>query len=273
MRLMSGSRPRMVIIDGHAYIYVQFYALPADKFKTASGEPTNATWGFARTILDLLESPAPPEYLAVAFDMGLSGRGELFPEYKGHREEMPDEMVKQVPRIKELVEAFNIPILAKEGYEADDMMASVAKQAIAQGVDVHILTVDHDLLQLVNEHLSVEIPGRFGRENSIYKNEEDVVKKFGIPPQLVPDYKALVGDASDNIPGVEGIGKGTAPKLLLQYGSLEGLYTHLDEIKGKMHERLEVGRDSAFLSKNLATIMQEIPFDFDLNKCVAKDYD
>src|SRR5262249_48906851 len=147
------SRPMLYLIDGHALAYRQFFALPLASFSTRAGEPTNATFGFSRTLLDILQKDRP-KYLAVSFDMGLSGPDQLYSEYKGTREKMPSELDRQLDRIQELVEAFNIPVLAKEGYEADDVIGTVVPQAEADGADIRVITGDRDLLQLLGDHVT-----------------------------------------------------------------------------------------------------------------------
>lgn len=263
------ARPTLVLIDGHALAYRQFFALPIESFTTRSGEPTNASFGFARTLLDILDKN--PEYLAVSFDQGLTGRDQLFHEYKGTRDKMPNELRIQIDRIRELVQAFNIPILEMEGYEADDVIGTVAPQAEEQGADVLIITGDRDLLQLVTEHTHVQLPGKTLGDARVY----DLARfreEYGMEPHQLPHYKGLVGDTSDNIPGVKGIGDKTAKNLIAQYGSIENIYAHLDEIKGAVNKRLTEGRDSAFLSTELATIRRDVPVEIHLPKCVANDY-
>jgi len=264
------SRPTLVLIDGHALAYRQFFALPAAGFMTKGGEPTNATFGFARTLLDILDTR--PNYLAVTFDQGLSGRGEMFPDYKGTREKMPDDLRSQLNRIREVVAAFNIPILELDGYEADDVLGSVAPQAEADDVDVLIITGDRDLLQLITERTTVQLPaGRSQNQPQVY----DLARfreEYGLePPQLV-DIKGLMGDSSDNIPGVKGVGEKTAIKLIAEYGSVDGVYEHLDAIKGALRTKLDEGRESALLSRELARIRRDVPVTLDLNACVSHDY-
>ncbi|HVO42982.1 MAG TPA: 5'-3' exonuclease H3TH domain-containing protein, partial [Aggregatilineales bacterium] len=249
---MNGSRPELLLIDGHGVAYRQYFALPVEKFTTSRGEPTNATYGFARTLLDILFAPAPPKYIAVAFDQGMSGRETAYSAYKGTREEMQDALTLQMGRIRELVSAFNIPILEKAGYEADDVIGTAAHLAVPQGVDVHILTGDFDLTQLITEHVRVEVQTvkrENGRQISLSRvyDSVGVLERYGVRPDQIPDYKGLVGDNSDNIPGVRGVGPKTAGQLLQQYGTVEGVYQHLDELKGKLREQLEAGRDNAFL--------------------------
>lgn len=268
---MTDWQHRLMLIDGHGVAYRQFHALEKSQtFMTIAGEPTSATFGFARALLDILLAPIPPQYLAVTFDQGLSGREKLYPEYKGTRPEMDNNLAVQLNRIRELVQTFNIPILEKETYEADDVIGSAARLCVAQGVDAYILTGDGDLLQLVDDHTLVEQQKWGG--STIY-DTAGVIARYGIRPEQLPDYKGFVGDNSDNIPGVSGIGDKTAAQLLQRYNTLENVYEHLDEQKDKTRRLLVQGRDNAFLSKRLATIQTDLPLDLDLAKCVAHDYD
>ena len=263
---------KLVLIDGHALAYRMFFALPLESFTTKSGEPTNATFGFARTLLELILAPEPPEYLAVSFDTGATFRDALFDAYKGTREKMPDELSVQIERIREVVRALNIPILELEGYEADDVLGTVARQMRGQ-VPVHIITGDRDLLQLVDENTRVELPARRpGASGEVY-DAAGVLTYLGVRPDQVVDYKALVGDVSDNIPGVKGIGEKTAVKLLAEYGTLGNLYAHLDDIKGALRQKLEDGRASADLSYKLAEIVTDAPIAVQLQDCLTRDYD
>ncbi|MCZ7547120.1 MAG: DNA polymerase I [Anaerolineae bacterium] len=264
-------KDELVLIDGHALAYRMYYALPVESFTTREGEATNASFGFTRLLLDILVDQKP-KYLAVAFDAGMSGRDEVFPDYKGTREKSPDDLKPQVERIHKLLEAFNVPTLELPGWEADDIIGTIAPQAEAKGVDVRILTGDRDLLQLVTERTTVQLPGRQLSDIRLY----DLARfreEYGLePPQLV-DLKGFIGDKSDNIPGVFGIGEKGATKLLQEYGSLDDVYAHIDEIKGALKTKLEEGRDDAYLSKQLATIRRDAPITLDLAKCVAEDYD
>ena len=266
---MADPRPKLILIDGHALAYRQYFALPVDKFTTQSGEPTNATFGFARTLLDILQTN--PHYLAVSFDQGLSGRDVIYPEYKGTRSKMGGDLYIQMDRIRELVQAFNIPILEMDGIEADDVIGSAARQAELLNVFVHILTGDRDLLQLVTANTEVELPGKTLGDGQVY-NTERVIAEYGIRPDQIPDFKGLVGDASDNIPGVMGIGDKTASALLQQYETLHAVYEHVGEQKKGVQAKLIAGRESAFISKTLAAIKTDIPVVLDLEKCVAGDY-
>lgn len=267
------SEHKLILIDGHALAYRMFFALPLEAFSTKEGEPTNATYGFIRTVLERILSANPPQYFAVSFDLGRTFRDDLFTEYKGTREKMPDELRRQIERIKEVIAALNIPILELEGFEADDVLGTVARQARPLGVPVQIITGDRDLLQLVDENTVVELPASRGNDQPQLFDAAKVEDYFGVRPDQVVDWKALVGDTSDNIPGVAGIGQKTATKLLNEYASLDGIYAHIEEIKGALRTKLENGRDSAYLSQKLARIVTDAPISLDLAACVAHDFD
>ena len=203
--------PILYLIDGHALAYRTYYALSAtggERFQTSSGEPTAGVYGFASVLLRLLEQDQP-EYLAVVFDTGKTFRDDIFPEYKGTREKMPDDLRTQFDRIFQLVDAFHLPRLEKEGFEADDVLGSIAQDAVRQGFGVKILTGDRDLLQLVDDRIIVNLPGKSLSDSRDY-TAKDVVEYMGVRPNQIVDFKALAGDSSDNIPGVAGIGKKTA---------------------------------------------------------------
>lgn len=264
--------PKLILIDGYAVAYRQFFALPVESMSTKSGEPTNAVFGFTRVLLDVLQKDKP-EYLAVSFDLGLSGRDQLFGDYKGTREKMPDELRSQIEKIDQVVRAFNIPILQLEGFEADDIIGTVSPQAEAQGVDVRIISGDRDLLQLLTPHITVQLPSR-GAPDRIW-DVEQFVTDWGIQPVQLVDLKALMGDASDNIPGVKGIGEKGATTLLQKYTTLEAIYEAVDrnEIPGANGRKLAEGREMAFISQTLARIQKDVPVTLDLPACAAHDYD
>ncbi|MEZ4643696.1 MAG: DNA polymerase I [Chloroflexota bacterium] len=261
-----------MLIDGHALAYRMFFALPLEAFTTKTGEPTNATYGFTRTLLELILAPNPPEYLAVSFDVGATFRDDLFADYKGTREKMPDELSLQIERIKQVVQALNIPILELEGFEADDVLGTIAQQAKPYQVPVHIITGDRDLLQLVDDNTQVELPSRGSRPAEVY-DETAVIERFGVRPDQIVDWKALVGDTSDNIPGVRGIGEKTATKLLNEYETLDALYEHVTTIKGAVRKKLEEGKESAYLSYQLARIITDAPITLELDACLTQDFD
>jgi DNA polymerase-1 len=265
------ARKEIVLIDGHALAYRMFFALPLEAFSTRAGEPTNATYGFTRSLMDIILAADPPEYLAVSFDTGKTFRDDIFADYKATRAKTPDELHMQVDRIREVVSAFNVPILEMEGYEADDVLGTVALLSAGQGVPAVILTGDRDLLQLVDDNTQVLLAGRGGTE------EYDVAAveaKMGVRPDQIVDYKALTGDSSDNIPGVRGVGEKTATALLQKYGTLEAIYEHVDEIEStRFRSALIKGRDDAFLSQKLARIVTDVPVPFDLEACRTVDYE
>lgn len=263
----------LYLIDGHALAYRAYFALMASgsRFQTTSGEPTAATFGFVNILLSLLEREKP-DYLAVAFDTGKTFRNELYPEYKATRAKMPDELVPQIERIREIVDAFNFPRLEMEGYEADDVIGSVARQAAEKGLGVKIVTGDRDLLQLVTERIIVNLAGgKLSDAKDYYP--EDVQKKLGVRPEQVVDYKALIGDPSDNIPGIKGIGPKTASSLLETYQTLDGVYAHLNEIKGRAKTLLAENKENAYLSYDLADIRSSLPVEFDLEQARTDNID
>ncbi|MFO7679210.1 MAG: DNA polymerase I [Chloroflexota bacterium] len=263
---------KLVLIDGHALAYRMFFALPLEAFTTKEGEPTNATYGFTRTLLELILAANPPEYLAVSFDVGKTFRDDLFTDYKGTREKMPDELRLQIERIREVVQALNIPVLELEGYEADDVLGTVSRQAKPHAIPVHIITGDRDLLQLVDDNTRVELPTRGGKPPEIY-DENAVAEKFGVRPDQFVDYKALVGDTSDNIPGVAGIGPKTAVTLLTEYETLDNLYAHINSVKGATRKKLEAGKNSAYLSQKLARIVTDAPITLHIEACRTHDFE
>lgn len=263
---------KLVLIDGHALAYRMFFALPLEAFTTKEGEPTNATYGFTRTLMELILADNPPEFLAVSFDLGRTFRDDLFDEYKGTREKMPDELRVQIERIREVVQALNIPVLELENYEADDVLGTVAQQAKPHDVPVHIITGDRDLLQLVDANTRVELPTRGNRPPEIY-DDDAVIEKFGVRPDQIVDYKAMVGDTSDNIPGVRGVGPKTATKLLNEYETLDAIYDNIDAIKGATHKKLVEGKDNAYLSQKLARIVIDAPITLDIEACRTQDFE
>ena len=265
--------PTLYLIDGHALAYRMYFALTAggggsQRWQTSKGEPTAGIYGFARELLRILEQEKP-EYIAVAFDVGKTFRDKLFPEYKGTREKMPDDLRPQIERIRKMVDTFNIPRLEMEGYEADDVLGSVARIANEQGIGVKIITGDRDLLQLVNNRTAVYLAG----DNQNYIKDEDVVKKLGVLPNQVVDYKAIVGDKSDNIPGVMGVGEKTAINLLEKYKTLDSIYEHIDEVEKRWKTKLEDNKENAYLSRDLAQIKTDLNIKLDLDHAKAHELD
>jgi DNA polymerase-1 len=260
---------KLVLIDGHALAYRAFHALPED-MKTSRGELTNAVYGFTSMLLNVLREEQPT-HIAVTFDKGLTFRHEMYPDYKAHRTKMPEEMRSQMERIRQVVETLSIPVFEQEGYEADDLLGTLARQAGEQGVDTLIVTGDMDLLQLVDAHTHV-LTSRWRFSDTVIYDLEGVQRRYGLSPVQLVDLKAMMGDKSDNIPGVPGVGEKTAVKLLQQYGSLEEVYEHLDEIQARFRSKLGAGRDLAFLSRRLAAIVRDAPIQLDLDACLVRSF-
>jgi DNA polymerase-1 len=255
-------RKTLMLIDGHAMIHRAFHAVPED-LSTSKGEVVNATFGFTSILIKAL-SDVKPDYIAVAFDRPApTFRHVSYPQYKAHRPTLPDIMRPQFGRIREVVEAFGIPIYEKDGFEADDVLGTLSVQAAQMGLDTIILTGDMDTLQLVNDHVKVMVAKR-GISDVVEYDEAQVEVRYGLPPSRVPDFKGLVGDTSDNIPGVPGIGEKTATKLLSTYGDLEGVLAHIDELTPKEQRLLRGKEDLARESKQLATIVLDAPVQLDL---------
>jgi DNA polymerase-1 len=270
LRTTMPRKSELVLIDGHALAYRAFHALPVE-MKTSAGELTNTVFGFTSMLLNVLRDETP-EYLAVAFDKGRTFRHEEYPEYKAHRAKMPEEMRPQMQRIREVIRAFRIPIFEMDGYEADDLLGTIAEMTGKPGVEVLIVTGDMDLLQLVNSHTRV-LTSRWRFSDTVTYDEEGVRQRYGLEPSQLVDMKALVGDKSDNIPGVPGIGEKTAVQLLAEYGTLERVYQALDAVKPRFRRKLEEGRESALLSRRLATIVRDVPLEVDLEACRVQSAD
>jgi DNA polymerase-1 len=268
--------PILYLLDGHALAYRTYFALTrggsgGQQWVTRDGEPTAGVFGFASVLLRIFEQDNP-DFLMVAFDTGKTFRDELFDEYKGTREKMPDDLVIQMKRVRQLVDVFNIPRLEVEGFEADDVLGSMAKKAVEAGLGVKIITGDKDLLQLVNDRIMVSLPGRsLADSRDFFQN--DVIEYMGVRPDQIVDFKALVGDKSDNIPGVRGVGEKTAIKLLEEYDNLENIYAHLDEIGASIRNKLENSQEEAKLSQKLAQIITNLEIPFDLDQARTEHFD
>ncbi len=262
---------KLYLLDGHSIAHRAFYALPM--LTNSDGEYTNAVFGFTKMLLSLKDEKSP-EYLAVAFDKeGKTFRHEEYEEYKADRKETPDELKPQFDKIKKALQVLNIPTFEKEGYEADDLIGTMAKQANEQGMEVVIVTGDRDVLQLVNEKTSV-LYTRRGIKDRVFYDLEKVKEDYELDPEQLIDMKGLMGDSSDNIPGVPGIGEKTATKLLKKYPDLETILENIDEISGKKRkENLRKYSEQAKMSKNLGLIDVEVPLEFDLEACCWGGYE
>lgn len=265
---------KLFLLDGMALIYRAFFAMQRTPRFTSTGINTSAVLGFANTLYDLLKNEKPT-HIGVAFDtMAPTVRHEGFIEYKANREKMPEDLAASIPYIKRLIEAFNIPQLYVEGYEADDVIGTLAKEAEQAGFEVFMVTPDKDFGQLVSENIFMYKPAKAG-EKAVIMGPAEVCEKFGLSnPLQVIDYLGLMGDASDNIPGIKGVGEVTARKLLAEYGSVENLLEKAEEIKNdKLREKVIEGKESAIMSKMLATIILDVPIPFDEKALVYENPD
>src|SRR3954451_4157749 len=252
----------LFLIDGNSLAYRAFFALP-ETIATSRGFPTNAIFGFASMLVKILTEYGPKATLVV-WDAGQSGRGEISEDYKAGRREKPDLLSEQWPHLQPLVEAFGYHNVKVPGYEADDVIATLAKRAQAEGIDVMIVTGDRDMFQVVEPGIRVMGTSRGITEAKVY-DREAVIERYGIPPESIPDFYGLKGDTSDNIPGVPGIGDKTASQLLQEYGDLEGVLSNIDSISGaKRKENLTNHADAARMSKQLATAVTDVEVDIDL---------
>lgn len=260
---MSQDRPTLYLLDAYALIYRAYYAFIRSPRVNSQGLNTSAMFGFTNSLTDVIKNHKPT-HIAVAFDIsGPVFRNETYPAYKANREETPDDIKISIPYIRQIVEAFNIPILEMPGFEADDIIGTIAKRAEKEGFDVFMVTPDKDFGQLVTEHIKILKPSRMGNGSEIWGVKE-VLGKFGVKrADQVIDMLGLWGDAVDNIPGIPGIGEKTAQKLLADYDTVEGLIANSDKLKGKMKENVIKFADQAILSKELATINVDVPIPFD----------
>jgi len=263
----------VVLIDANALVHRAFHALP--RLTTKKKEPIQAVYGFFSVLLKMLKE-IKPDYVAACFDLaGPTFRHEKYKEYKATRPKTPDELVSQFPKVKEGLRFFNIKIFEKEGYEADDFIGTLSKKILEKFPEakIIILSGDLDTLQVVKDKKVVVMALKKGVSETKVYDEEEVVKKFGLRPSQIPDFKALCGDVSDNIPGIKGIGKKTAQKLLEEFGTIENLYAQLkkhpekfEKYSKKIVSALKASQDQAFFSKFLATINKEVPCEFSLEE-------
>jgi len=251
---------KLVLIDGNSLINRAFYAMPL--LTTKKGEYTNAVYGFMNMFFKMLDEEKPTA-VAVAFDLKApTFRHKMYSEYKGTRKPMPEELRPQIPLLKDLLKLMNVTVMEKEGFEADDIIGTVAKHTSVKTI---IITGDKDSFQLVDHETEVHFTRRGITDVEIY-TDKNFVEKTGINPEQIIDLKALMGDSSDNIPGVAGVGEKTAKTLIQTYGSVDGVYENIGELKGKLKEKIELGKESAYMSKTLATINVDSPIDTDVSK-------
>lgn len=266
---------RLLLIDGNAILHRAYHAYPPN-FTDKEGNPTNAIYGFYAMLIKLLQD-VKPEYLAICFDRGApTFRMNMYAGYHANRPKMSDDLAPQVPRLQKSLEEIGIPLYGVEGYEADDLLGTLSQEASsakrkAESVETIIVTGDRDLLQLVTDKVKILMP-LVGITKTALFDEDRVEEKYGIKPSQFIDYKALVGDASDNYPGVSGIGPKGAAGLLQKYGSFENLYTHVSELPDGIGEKLAVDAEQAALAKKLATIQRDAPVHLTLADCAVTNF-
>ncbi|MDG2371812.1 MAG: 5'-3' exonuclease H3TH domain-containing protein, partial [Flavobacteriaceae bacterium] len=261
-------KKRLFLLDAYALIFRGYYAFIKNPRINSKGMNTSAIMGFMNSLLDVIKREKP-DHLAVCFDKGGSQeRTTLFTEYKANRDETPEAIVIAVPYIQKILEAMHIPVVVKAGFEADDIIGTLAKQAEKEDYTTYMVTPDKDFAQLVSENIFMYRPARMGNGIEIWGVPE-VQEKFEIEsPEQVIDYLGMMGDSVDNIPGLPGVGDKTAKKFLKQFGSMENLLDNLDQVQGKLKEKIEANKDLGVLSKKLATIITDVPVEFN-----AKDYE
>lgn len=264
---------KLIVIDSHSLLYRAFHALPP--LTNSKGQPTGAVYGFLLTLFKAVKD-LQANYVVACFDTKKpTFRHEQFEEYKIHRPAAPEGIIPQFSLMKEVLQAFNIPVFEKEGYEADDLVATIAKKAEKEA-EVYILSGDLDNLQLLSDTIKLYTLGK-GIKDYILYDEDKVIERFGVKPSQMNDFKALTGDASDNVPGVPGIGKKTAAELIQKYGSIKNLYDELSTdtavLKPKVKESLKQNKDKAMLSLELVETKKDVDIDFKLDDCKMSDFD
>ncbi|OGM27065.1 hypothetical protein A3D00_05705 [Candidatus Woesebacteria bacterium RIFCSPHIGHO2_02_FULL_38_9] len=259
---------KLVLIDGNAILHRAFHALPP--LTTKSGQPINAVYGLVSMLLRVI-TDLKPTHIIVVFDTEKpTFRHKEFVNYQAQRPKMASELSGQFDKAKRVLQAFGIPIYSKEGFEADDVIGTIARQVT--GLEVVIVTGDRDILQLVSDHVKLYMP-IVGLASAKLFGKNEVIEKMGVPPEQISDFKALVGDPSDNYPGVAGIGPKTAISLLSKYNNLENIYKNLESFPKAVSKKLTAGKDSAFLSQKLAKIVTDVSFDFNIDKADHWDVD
>ena len=255
---------KLILIDGNAIVHRSFHALPP--LTNRKGEMTNAVYGFSSVLIKVINE-LKPDYMVAAFDLAApTFRHIEYDQYKAKRVKAPDELYAQIPRTKEVLQAFGVPVLEKEGFEADDIIGTVAKKYTGKEIDILIITGDLDTLQLIDDNIRVYTMKK-GLNDTIIYGEKEVEERYGLKVSQMIDYKALRGDPSDNIPGVKGIGEITATSLLKEFGTLENLYKNVDKVKSKnVLEKLKKDKQMAFFSKSLGTIRLNVPVKIDLKQ-------
>ncbi|MCX8527861.1 MAG: hypothetical protein ORN20_06950, partial [Candidatus Nanopelagicales bacterium] len=262
---------RLLLLDGHSMAYRAFYALPVENFSTTTGQPTNAVYGFTSMLINVLRDEKPT-HVIVAFDISKATfRLQAFPEYKATRAKSPPEFAPQIELIREVLDALDITVVGAEGYEADDVIATLVRKSDGLGMSVDIVTGDRDSFQLVDDRVTVLYP-RKGVSDLARMTPAAVVEKYDLTPQQYPDFAALRGDPSDNLPGIPGVGEKTAAKWIREFGSLAGLVDHVDEIGGKVGDSLRAGLAQVLVNSQLTRLVDDVPLDTDVLSCELKPW-
>ena len=270
---MKQKLKKLFIIDGYAILYRAHYALIRNPLITSYGFHTSALFGFTNQLIKIIKDENP-DYLVCAFDSKeKTFRHKIYSDYKANRPEMPEELQKQIPHLWELLDGMNIPVLRKPGYEADDIIGTVTESVLDKKIQSYIVSGDKDFMQLINDKIFLYTPGKRNSAPDIY-DKDGVIKKWGLPPEKIIDLLALMGDSSDNVPGVAGVGVKTAVKLLKEYDNIESVLDNASKISNKrVHNGLMNGRDKAFLSKELVTIIKDVDVDTNVENFLLKSFD
>ena len=270
---MKQKLKKLFIIDGYAILYRAHYALIRNPLITSYGFHTSALFGFTNQLIKIIKDENP-DYLVCAFDSKeKTFRHKIYSDYKANRPEMPEELQKQIPHLWELLDGMNIPVLRKPGYEADDIIGTVTESVLDKKIQSYIVSGDKDFMQLINDKIFLYTPGKRNSAPDIY-DKDGVIKKWGLPPEKIIDLLALMGDSSDNVPGVAGVGVKTAVKLLKEYDNIESVLDNASKISNKrVHNGLINGRDKAFLSKELVTIIKDVDVDTNVENFLLKSFD
>ena len=247
----------LLVVDGHSLAFRAFYALPVENFSTAAGQATNAVWGFATMLSQVIEAEKP-DHLGVAFDMkGGTFRNDMLPQYKGTREAAPEELLTQLPLIQRMLKALGVTYIEKQGYEGDDIIATLATMGDDAGYHTLVLSGDRDAFQLVDDNVTVLYPGHHFKDLK-HMTPQSIVDKYKVTPAQYPDLAALRGETADNIPGVPGVGDGYAAKWINQYGSLDAICEHADEVTGKKGEALRANIDQVKLNRKVNALVRDV---------------
>ena len=270
---MAKKNKRLFIIDGYAILYRAHYALIRNPLITSYGFHTSALFGFSNHLIKIIKDENP-DYLVCAFDSKeKTFRHKMYSKYKANRPEMPEELQAQIPHLWELLEGMNIPVLKKPGFEADDIIGTITESMSNEEIESYIVSGDKDFMQLINDKVFLYTPGKRNASPDIY-DREGVINKWGLPPEKIIDLLALMGDSSDNVPGVAGVGVKTAVKLLKEYDNIESVLDNASKISNKrVHNGLVNGKDDAYLSKDLVTIVKDVDVDTTLDSFILKSFD